>query len=390
MSDELKRCQYCGSRATIVDYEGASLFGYYIACRNKKCELSKMPDAQNLFRTEAEAIAAWNDRANDNMTAKSVVSDKHVDANDGSMAQADNRERLEEDAFELASTIWHKGCAWESGVEDINLVGWKEEDVIALLDRQAAITRHEVLHSNPMCGGRDVCHATNLPDSESVERETPNTAGIGALKDEIRDFDVWSVAYEIYCAGGYVDNGSEPNPPTSGIYELLDRQAAITRAEVFADGEFDCMTCAAKAELREQVEKLTAERDHFRKHVDQLKALIADIARKQPYTFDPEAPYTTLDTIGDYLDELQGDVASLRAERDELRDECRELKEAMNRAAGNWAKKDAELRVMTTALNSINDKLAEKQRVCDMQRDSFLKLEAENAELRKELDGCSR
>lgn len=62
---------------------------------------------------------------------------------------------------------------------------------------------------------------------------------------------------------------------------------------------------------------LTAERDHFHKHVNRMMDLIADIARKQPYTFDPEAPYETLDTIGNYLDELQEQVDTLTAERDE-------------------------------------------------------------------------
>lgn len=102
----------------------------------------------------------------------------------------------------------------------------------------------------------------------------------------------------------------------SRVHTWLDRQSALTRAEVFEDGEYDCRTCDAKYELQERVDSLTAERDHFRKHVNHLIALIADIARKQPHTFDPEAPYETLDTIGDYLDELQGDVANLTSERD--------------------------------------------------------------------------
>ena len=100
--------------------------------------------------------------------------------------------------------------------------------MLGFLDRQAAITERETLHSHPMCAGSDACPASNRPIGESVDRETPDTDGIGASKDEIRDFDVWNVAYEIYCAGGYVDNGNEPNPPTDGIRELLDRQAAIT------------------------------------------------------------------------------------------------------------------------------------------------------------------
>lgn len=41
--------------------------------------------------------------------------------------------------------------------------------------------------------------------------------------------------------------------------EVLDRQDAITRAEVFEEGEYDCMTCGAKRELQERVDSLTAE-----------------------------------------------------------------------------------------------------------------------------------
>ena len=137
-----------------------------------------------------------------------------------------------------------------------------------LLDRQAAITKRETLHGNPTCSGRSTC-AANRPISESADRETPETSEIGASKDEIRDFDVWNVAYEIYCAGGYVDNGNEPNPPTDGIRELLDRQAAITEEKtrykwVTASAD-EIAAWRSKAEkLKEQVYELTAERDQWR------------------------------------------------------------------------------------------------------------------------------
>lgn len=71
----------------------------------------------------------------------------------------------------------------------------------------------------------------NCSIDEYVDHETPETSENGASKNEISDFDVWNVAYEIYCAGGYVDDGNEPNPPTDGIRELLNRQAAITERE---------------------------------------------------------------------------------------------------------------------------------------------------------------
>ena len=52
------------------------------------------------------------------------------------------------------------------------------------------------------------------------------------------------------------------------IKSWLDRQAAITRAEVFENGEYDCMTCDAKAELREQVDELTSERDELKERLE--------------------------------------------------------------------------------------------------------------------------
>lgn len=125
------------------------------------------------------------------------------------------------------------------------------KDVFAWLDRQAAITERETLHDNPTCSWSSTCTA-NRPISESVDRETPETAEIGTSKDEIRDFDVWSVAYEIYCAGGYVDNGNEPNPPTDGIRELLDRQAAITERE-----------------LQDKLEDAIDSRDYLRAQLDE-------------------------------------------------------------------------------------------------------------------------
>ena len=83
--------------------------------------------------------------------------------------------------------------------------------------------------------------------------------------------------------------------------------------------------------------------------------------------------------------ELQSQVDSLTAERDELRDiiahmpkteqECEACQEAHDRLMFN-AKVD---------MDKLRDELKHKQLVIDRQRDSFLKLEAENAELRRML-----
>jgi hypothetical protein len=126
-----------------------------------------------------------------------------------------------------------------------------------------------------------------------------------ASKCEISDFDVWSVAYEIYCAGGYVDNGNEPNPPTDGIRELLDRQAAITAEETsnaweeyrdatqreIAKYEHDCellfdekreLTAERDKAREESVElysdlvKASDEREHYREKCSKMATIIHD------------------------------------------------------------------------------------------------------------------
>lgn len=66
--------------------------------------------------------------------------------------------------------------------------------------------------------------------------------------------------------GGYCANSREGHTDNVDTFfddfiGLLDRQAAITRADVFEDGGFDCMTCGAKRELQERVDSLTAELD---------------------------------------------------------------------------------------------------------------------------------
>ena len=230
----------------------------------------------------------------------------------------DTREELEADALALVDNL---------RVYGFNYAGDAEVEIIGMLERQAAITKLDTLHDNPTCPWSSTC-ATNRPISESADRETPDTTGIGASKDEIRDFDVWSVAYEIYCAGGYVDNGNEPNPPTDGIRELLARQAAITARETIdkwdmasalriaeqdrtiveyadknaelqakVDGYVEALEklgCSVLAngtvfwpsdygascsELQKQVEELTAERDEFRDRLGKVLDLAGEIGR---------------------------------------------------------------------------------------------------------------
>ena len=86
MSDELKRCPFCGGEAeTITTWNSMWRKDMYrIACSNKACPIDYIITKQHA--TETEAITAWNTRANDNMTAESGVSDKRVNINNGNVA----------------------------------------------------------------------------------------------------------------------------------------------------------------------------------------------------------------------------------------------------------------------------------------------------------------
>lgn len=138
--------------------------------------------------------------------------------------------------------------------------------------------------------------------------------------------------------------GQWPNiaiDPTTGKHAATGEE--VERPNIQGDG-----LRTACYDYEQRIKRLTAERDEFRKHLNMLVALIVDIARrKQPYPFNPEAPYTTLDMIGDYIDEL-------RLELERMTDENIHLQES----------------------------LRQKSHVCDIQRDSFRKMEVEIAELR--------
>jgi Lar family restriction alleviation protein len=252
MSDELKPCPFCGNNDYMTVEGTVSSNNFQVVCSwlSGGCGASG-----GVRRTQAEAIAAWNTRADD-------APEQPVDN------QADSREQLE---------------------------AWAREEI--------------------------------------AEKWACSDSDVSLLLDDLRD--------------------------------LLDRQAAITRAEVFEDGEYDCRTCDAKRELQDRVDSLTAERDELRERVRKLTMKI--MAMEDKHKIDSERwvgiahqHQEDLHEIMELRGKLQGigdlntvqsrRIEELEAERDELR-----------------------------------KKLDEKQRVIDVQRDSFLKLEAEYAELRRML-----
>lgn len=293
-------------------------------------ELKAWFEAEHVYDMDnAECVHMCPNEANDENQRESGVSGDDAHSNDAnahlkasedlSDGFTDSREKLEADVYKYIA---------------ISITPNKEDDgvlapyttVLEWLDRQAAITKRETLHDNPKCSGRSTCAASstctaNRPISESADRETHDTAGIGASKDEIRDFDVWSVAYEIYCAGGYVDNGNEPNPPTDGIRELLDRQAAITAN---ANKELIEWQAATVARLQKEVDELT---DSYEASSRALEILTLDKAKLA----------TQVDKLQSYVDDATADYAKLVKERDNLADDlltCNREREQLRKHLG--------------------------------------------------------
>lgn len=145
MSEELKHCPYCGSsdylKVKRVDGETVLPDNFQVVCSwlAGGCGASG-----GVRRTQAEAIAAWNQRADD-------VPEHPVDN-----AQADSRERLEADVREICwgydfyrndaqkHYLYERGLDVREDIVTTNYDGHVLATVIMhLLDRQAAITRRE-------------------------------------------------------------------------------------------------------------------------------------------------------------------------------------------------------------------------------------------------------
>lgn len=112
--------------------------------------------------------------------------------------------------------------------------------------------------------------------------------------------------------------GAEPLYAT--IIGWLDRQEAITRAEVFEDGEYDCRTCAAKAELREQVDVLTAGHIRLQADLDE-KQHVCDTQRESFRKMEQllaDAKAADYTAMRDEIEKLGERVAELETERRDL------------------------------------------------------------------------
>lgn len=145
----------------LADHDKDALLAL-IACQHHTCDdcsFAKYPacEAQGGY-----SKWLWAEHVDDNSVRDAT--NKH--------AYVDSREKLEEDAWEFVSSAWHAGRNFELGKTPDS---WDIDELIALLDRQAAITANELT-------------------SKSVDEKQSNQAETNTAKCDIRnsdDYDYW-------------------------------------------------------------------------------------------------------------------------------------------------------------------------------------------------------
>ena len=162
----------------------------------------------------------------------------------------------------------------------------------------------------------------------------------------------------------------------------------------------------------ERIARLTAERDEWQRTADDYKerkdALVAErdklrekVARQRRQLGELQDAIHARNN-GELKRQWQRQVDDLTAERDQLQEqhgrqaktierltaERDRLRRFVDGGAYDCMTCEAKAELAERA-DSLEAELERKQRACDVQRESFLKLEAENAELRRALDGAS-
>ena len=209
---------------------------------------------------------------------------EHVDDNNkcdatNKYADVDSRKKLEKDAWEFVSGAWHAGRNFELGKTPD---GWDSDELIALLDRQAAITRHEVL---------------TQPDERDEQ--------IAELKFER---DLWLKRYE---------QSHEYAMNVESDCEKLTRELAKSSQDDYWD---DCSTCEEIDHLQRENMNLAndlgacmAERDEFKRMYD--KECKAYNLTRQAYDF----ACTRADNAEHERDELRKHLGAVLDAAQEIR-----------------------------------------------------------------------
>lgn len=233
----LKPCPFCGGEAEIhpsndwdAKFTGSTYFAWCDKCETRG----------DYYNTEAEAIVAWNTRADD-------APDQTVDS-----CEADSREQLEWDAKMLVDNLRFYGFHYADD---------PKQEIIELLDRQATITEREIRTIRCFaCNWADeraelTAECDELKAEVEAQRKRANDAERGVLSEE------WYV-----CRDRYEDDIAELTAERDKLKRRLENQAAYIAG-------VEANLCRYESQLVRDVkdiDKLTAE-------LDELKAAIAAI-----------------------------------------------------------------------------------------------------------------
>lgn len=213
------------------------------------------------------------EHSNDDSAPKSGVSDPDGGSNVAYIAP-DSREKLEADANAVAIDYWHRERTWD----DANDL---KRDVIALLDRQAAITQHEITerwaeHLHPIerkCGDLrrkvDELEANNDRLAKLLSKSLEEYSILEAERDEAVE------AYDAHMAAHDAWHEAEDITYTRNRFSVLEQAKNERIAELTAERD-ELKEEIAKYEhdcglLFDEKHKLTAERDELQRQLDTMR-----------------------------------------------------------------------------------------------------------------------
>lgn len=408
MSDELKPCPWCG-KAPTLHYSDITE-EWHVYCYHGDCMVSPY-----VFKlTKAEAIAAWNTRADEpvecycidgkcSRCGKDLPEPGYTgyeyegsycptcgakvrkdsenkepslkESTEDTQALSDSRERLEADVYQAAEEMDRFYCG-EKFIDTRKIIAW--------LNRQAAITEHEVKLRELYKFEEN--HRANIDATEEVNRK---------LNERIAELTAELETYRKYTEQGECEKlQSEKNGDTREQLEAdvhraifqwgwdsewsrnehrinecvvrswLNRQAAITEREC---REQPCNNISCSIALGNQ--NLIAENRELHKHVDNLTAE-RDKLQCERNAAISRASYIE-SAAAEELAKLLGENETIEVYDDKIHGKRRLV-------TGTQRKLEKQIAELTAERDDLRSRLK-------MQADSFLKLERECAELRRML-----
>ena len=232
----------------------------------------------------AKLMAQVDGHATDGFTAHEWLMAEHVEGRSTEVGKTsassrqsdgmDSREQLEADV--------QKWCG---------KYAYQADMVWAWLNRQAAITERE------LCRWRrdeETKHDERIHRISELQRQYDE---LTAERDQLKE----QHGRQVETIGRLQERNGELQ---ERVDELEDERDELQKDiwAIESAGEAKDMQCAA---LDAERDKWKSKCEHYSTHVDRLMESICDLARKQPYAFDPEAPYENAELVAKYIDELE-------------------------------------------------------------------------------------